>query len=117
MPAHPSRAIIYLASHTPYQNLTRISPKFLGPPLEGGFWSKKAQNPIGELFLGGGPHPRRCVNMDKPLKRELPIHLEYRDYRPPAPICRTELTKRSPPQKIRVFSHICERRAYTVKDL
>ena len=31
MPAHPSRAIIYLASHTPYQNLTRISPKFLGP--------------------------------------------------------------------------------------
>ena len=25
------------------------------PPLEGGFWSKKAQNPIGELFLGGGP--------------------------------------------------------------
>ena len=31
MPAHPSRAIIYLASHISHQNLTRISPESLGP--------------------------------------------------------------------------------------
>ena len=69
------------------------------PPFWRVFLVKNGSKSNVYMFLGGAPQPRRCVNMDKPLKRKLPIHLEYRGYPPLFPHLSYWAHKTLPPAK------------------